>query len=423
MSTNFDKIRKEGRLLYEYIRGSTLYGLNTPQSDVDTSGVFICNPSQVLGLRLGYQPQVQDSKHDNVWYELENWLRLLLKSNPTMLESLFIPQDKIIGEVHPYVQEILAHRDEFISKECFKPFFGYAVSQIEKARGLNKMIVNPIKERLQPLDFCYTFYNQGSTKIKNWLEYRQLQTKYCGLVKIPNMYQTYGLYYDWKQYFNEENITLDDLTSSYTRMMNDKYSNLIEFIVDLYNLRSEDNGGEYVSETCTNISEWFDNLEVIGYRGMLNSDGTANELRLSSVAKGEKPLCHITYNDTGYTKHCIDYKNYKTWEKERNPSRYESNLNKNYDSKNMMHCMRMIHMATEIANGNGIILDRNVAGDRDFLMKIRNHQFEYDEIMDYVESAKEKMNNIMKSSTIRDKVDSNIVDNLLINIRKKQLGL
>ena len=29
----------------------------------------------------------------------------------------------------------------------------------------------------------------------------------------------------------------------------------------------------------------------------------------------------------------------------------------------------------------------------------------------------------MKSSTIRDKVDSNIVDNLLINIRKKQLGL
>ena len=43
MSTNFDKIRQEGRLLYEYVRGSTLYGLNTPQSDVDTSGVFICN--------------------------------------------------------------------------------------------------------------------------------------------------------------------------------------------------------------------------------------------------------------------------------------------------------------------------------------------------------------------------------------------
>ena len=60
MCNNFDKIRQEGRLLYEYVRGSTLYGLNTPQSDVDTSGVFICNPFQVLGLRLEYQPQVQD---------------------------------------------------------------------------------------------------------------------------------------------------------------------------------------------------------------------------------------------------------------------------------------------------------------------------------------------------------------------------
>lgn len=415
MCTNFDKIRKEGRLLYEYVRGSTLYGLNTPQSDIDTCGVFLCHPSQILGLRFGYKPQVQDSKHDNVWYEVENWLRLLLKSNPTMLESLFIPQDKIIGKVHLYVQEILTHKDEFISKDCFNPFFGYAVSQIEKARGLNKMIVNPVKERLQLLDFCYTFYNQGSTKIKNWLEYRQLKHQYCGLVKIPNMYQTYGLYYDWKQYFVDENISCDDLVQSFLRR-DDKYTSLADFIADYYALLAQDDDG-----TITNIVNWYDNLEIIGYRGMLNAEGSSNELRLSSVSKGEQPLCHITYNDTGYTKHCIDYKNYKTWERERNPIRYESNLNKNYDSKNIMHCIRMIHMATEIANGDGIILDRRVAGDRDFLMKIRNHEFEYDEIMDYVESAKEKMNTAMKSSTIRDKVDSNLVDDLLINVRKKQL--
>ncbi len=39
--TNFDIIRKEGRLLYEYIRGSHLYGLNNEFSDIDTSGVFV----------------------------------------------------------------------------------------------------------------------------------------------------------------------------------------------------------------------------------------------------------------------------------------------------------------------------------------------------------------------------------------------
>ena len=42
MNANFDIIRNDGRLLYEYIRGSQLYNLNTLDSDVDTSGVYIC---------------------------------------------------------------------------------------------------------------------------------------------------------------------------------------------------------------------------------------------------------------------------------------------------------------------------------------------------------------------------------------------
>ena len=40
--TQFDTIRNDGRLLYEYIRGSHLYGLNNENSDIDTSGVFVC---------------------------------------------------------------------------------------------------------------------------------------------------------------------------------------------------------------------------------------------------------------------------------------------------------------------------------------------------------------------------------------------
>lgn len=42
--------------------------------------------------------------------------------------------------------------------------------------------------------------------------------------------------------------------------------------------------------------------------------------------------------------------------KECNPKRYESNLDKTYDSKNMMHCFRLMHMASEIAEGKGVIL-------------------------------------------------------------------
>ena len=44
--TNFDIIRNDGRLLYEYIRGSHLYGLNNEDSDVDTCGVYACTKDE-----------------------------------------------------------------------------------------------------------------------------------------------------------------------------------------------------------------------------------------------------------------------------------------------------------------------------------------------------------------------------------------
>lgn len=46
--TSFEKIRQEGRLLYEYIRGSHLYGLNNKDSDIDTSGVFACTRDELF---------------------------------------------------------------------------------------------------------------------------------------------------------------------------------------------------------------------------------------------------------------------------------------------------------------------------------------------------------------------------------------
>ena len=118
--TNFEIIRNDGRLLYEYIRGSHLYGLNNEFSDVDTSGVYICTKEELFGC-FGYKPQVSDSRHDNTWFEIGELVRLLLKSNPTVMESLFVPEDKIIGQVHPLMQMLIDNREQFISRQCFNP--------------------------------------------------------------------------------------------------------------------------------------------------------------------------------------------------------------------------------------------------------------------------------------------------------------
>ena len=92
---------------------------------------------------------------------------------------------------------ILENRNIFVTKETFKSFVGYATSQIQKAKGLNKKIVNPVTERKTVLDFCYVPYKQGSTNVEKWLTWNGLKQKYCALVPLPNMHNAYGLYYDF----------------------------------------------------------------------------------------------------------------------------------------------------------------------------------------------------------------------------------
>jgi hypothetical protein len=151
-------------------------------------------------------------------------------------------------------------------------------------------------------------------------------------------------------------------------------------------------------------------------------DANGNELRLSSIDdKDTRPICFISYNQSGYSSHCRLYAEYQTWVKERNPKRYESNLDKNYDSKNMMHCFRLMHMAGEIAEGKGMILQRT--WDRQFLMDVRNHKFEYEEIIERLEEEKERMNQLMEQSTIREQIDTDLVNQLMIDIRKKQFEM
>ena len=333
--------------------------------------------------------------------------------------------------------EIKKHRNEFITKECFSGFIGYSCEQIKKCRSLKKLFVQPIVERKTVLDFCYTFYKQGSTKIENWLDYRGLKQKYCGLVNIPNMMETIGVYYDWGNHFLNENIHIEELYGAYdnigtysttdiiTKMKkstddNEKLKleedlkkchmcNMVGFIMDFYHL-----------DDMFALRDWYYEQSPIGYKGIVNEKGTSNELRLSSVAKDERPVCYMTYNKNAFSSHCKDYKEYKDWEKNRNPVRYLQNKGKQFDRKNVAHAIRLMHMGIEIARGEGVKVDRTNI-DRDFIMNIRNGNSSYEDIISYLENKKIEMEDAMTSSTLPEKIDIEKINNLLIEIRKRQL--
>ena len=389
------EIEEKGMIAYKYMAGSHSQNLAGPDSDVDFHGVYFTDFTKLIGLGNDYEEEISDEKHDETYHEFGKWMTLLSKGNPNALESLFVPEGMVVGNIHPAIQEVLKNRDKFVSKEVVKSLSGYAFNQIKKARGLGKKIVNPVTERKDVLDFCYTFKNQGSQPIKEFLAENHLDQRYCGVVNIPNMKDTYGVYYDWAAYYKFEN----DHISWDCHWENDF-------------------GIDYPS-----VTDRIERKEFFKYSGIVYPEDIekSNEIRLSSIPKGERPICFMTYNKDAYTCHCREYKEYQEWVEKRNQKRYSKAVEAGYNQKNMCHCVRLLTMAKEISEGKGFNLWRT--DDRDFLMGIKNGDYTYEYLIDYAEKLLADVNENLPKSNLPDEVDKDFVNDLTIYCRAKYYGL
>lgn len=389
-------IEKRGLIGYKYKAGSYSQNLYTEGvSDIDFHGVYFAPIEAILGLGDDYQEEVSDEKHDETYHEFGKWMRLLSKGNPNALESLFVPENMVVGEIHPVIKKVLENRDRFVSKEVVKALSGYAFNQIKKARGLGKKIVNPVTERKDVLDFCFVADKQGSVPVKEWLKEHGLDQKYCGLVNIPNMPHTYGVYYDWAAYYKFENDHVSWNSNWET-----------------------DFGINYPA-----VTDRIENKEFFHYGGIVHPDDIekSNEVRLSSIPKGEKPIFMMQYNKDAYTCHCREYKEYQEWVEKRNQKRYSKAVEAGYNQKNMCHCVRLLTMAKEISEGKGFNLWRT--DDRDFLMGIKNGDYTYEYLIEYSEKLLADVNENLPKSDLPDEVDKEFVNKLLVDCRKEYYGL
>ena len=337
-------------LLFETVTGSQAYGLALPESDTDLKGVFVLPESQFYG--LDYVPQISDEKQDQVYYELRRFVELLCKSNPNLLELLHAPED-MVRYRHPLFDRL--NPAWFLSKQCKESFAGYAWSQIKKARGLNKKIVNPMSEvRKTVLDFCYINYQQGSLPLQTWLAQTRRRQEHCGLVAIPHMRDLYGLYYD-------ENQT--------------------------------------------------------SYQGLVRPK-TVDALVLSSIPKGAQQEALLYYNKDGYRKYCKDYKQYWDWVAQRNAQRYAGTLahGQQYDAKNMMHTFRLLDMAEEILRDGTVRVQRP---NRDELLAIRAGQYTYETLLERATHKLAAIETAYAQSPLPEAPDLAAIEQALVQIRRE----
>lgn len=282
-----ETVKANGWLIFEAIVGSRAYGLHNKNSDTDIKGVYVLPKELYYGLE--YVEQVNNETNDIVYYELSRFVELLLNNNPNMLELLALPSNCVLYK-HPLFD--MLNMELFLSKQCEKSFANYAFTQIEKASGLEKKIMNPIDKRKKTvLDFCYVAIESRSLLLNEYLINHNLKQEDCGLSKINHFKDSYFLFHS---------------------------------------------GGST-------------------YYGIISNE-MANEIHLTSIVDGENAKAILFFNKEAYSVYCKQYREYWDWVDKRNEERYKGTMahGKKYDAKNVMHVFRLLNMATEIATENKV---------------------------------------------------------------------
>jgi hypothetical protein len=344
-----DRVRMPDVLFFDAVAGSHAYGTNLETSDVDRKGVFIA-PNSLIG-GLDSIEQVSDERSDQVYYELGRFVSLLLRNNPNALEMIAIPEDCVRFR-HPLFK--LLSPGIFLSKLCEKTFGEYAMSQIRKARGLNKKIVNPQPEkRHSMLSFCHVPEGQGSVPLLEWLAAHGMDPADCGVTAVRNAGGLFAIYHD--------------------------------------------QAGEF--------------------RGLI-SPKDADALVFSSVSKDARPVCWMHFNEDAFKSHCKAHREYWEWVEQRNEERYLTNAShgRGYDSKNLMHTIRLLEMAGEIAR-EGVLRIRRP--NREFLLQIRAGDFAYEELVARAETLHADLESAFAKSGLPESPDRETVNELLVGIREE----
>jgi len=277
---------------------------------------------------------------------------VLLLKNNPNALELLAMPEDCIQFRHPLFKLITP--DLFLSKLCGRTFGEYAMGQIRKARGLNKKIVNPQPETRRPLlDFCHVPQGQGSVPVLEWLRSQKIEPEACGLTVVQHTAGLHAIYHD----------------------------------------------------------------AGADYRGLV-SPKSPDALVFSSVPIAAEPIAWMHFNQDAFRAHCKNHREYWEWVELRNAERYDTNVahGRGYDSKNLMHTLRLLEMAGEIAR-EGILRTRRP--NREYLLKVRAGDFEYEEL---VAKAEELLNEVQADfdrSSLPDEPDREAVESLLVEIRER----
>jgi predicted nucleotidyltransferase len=114
----------------------------TGVDDVDLMVVVIPPPEYVLGMQRFEHSEYKHGNLDVVIYDWSKWLRMVAKSNPNVVGTLWVEDEDRLAlspqgeQVNPFffdpLGDLFWHRTRLLSKRMYPAFVGYARGQLHK---------------------------------------------------------------------------------------------------------------------------------------------------------------------------------------------------------------------------------------------------------------------------------------------------
>jgi len=151
-------------LLCKHYAGSHAYGTSLPTSDVDFRGIFVADPVNIRTPFYRIEEVSDTSEEDTKFYELAQFMKLVVDGNPNIVETLFVDEKDVVFSTPAY-ELLRANAHKLLSSKIAFTYSGYALSQLKRIKGHNKWINNPQPvEAPQQVDFVTLVHNFTGAK-------------------------------------------------------------------------------------------------------------------------------------------------------------------------------------------------------------------------------------------------------------------
>ncbi|MGG6267059.1 hypothetical protein ACQ4M3_12900 [Leptolyngbya sp. AN03gr2] len=162
-------------------------------------------------------------------------------------------------------------------------------------------------------------------------------------------------------------------------------------------------------------------VEEIDFKGVLKQHPLPDAVvdYAQALTRSSKDFILLLQKSQQYRAALNEWKAYQEWKDKRNPERAGMEMRVGYDAKHVMHSIRLLRMGCEILKDGKIIVNREVAGDADYLRDIRNCKYSYAEVSAESKRLFDEMEVLYQKTTLPHAVNHRAVNDLCITLVEK----